>query len=435
MTVTIRDHRLRYALSNEFHARPFAELRAPERVSHIALFSDASGAAAERAHLLALCQRYGIAQPPEEANHFAADCGPFRVKWERHAEVATYTIFRHGAFDDPFAEPVLDLVAEDWLAALPGALLSAVHVALVPREAPEPSAESLDRLFVAESLCGSRVAGGNARLWTDFRIHEDGFGRILVRDLGLGPTQAGRVIQRLLEIETYRMMALLALPPAQEAGPEITRVDRELAALIQEMSDVRDLKDEHGLLDRLTRLSAQVEGVTAATAFRFSAARAYYALVEARLAKLREERVHGLQTIRGFMDRRLVPAMRTCESVAARQEALSQRVTRAANLLRTRVDIALEGQNRDLLASMDRRARLQLRLQQTVEGLSVAAITYYVVGLVGYAGEALASAGVTVNLALVRGLAIPVVALAVWAGLHRVRRSLAKLQGGAEDDT
>src|SRR3546814_8262212 len=88
------------------------------------------------------------------------------------------------------------------------------------------------------------------------------------------------------------------------------------------------------------------------------------------------------------MDRRLAPAMRTCESAAGRLETLASRVGRASNLLRTRVDIELEAQNRDVLMSMNRRARLQLRLQETVEGLSVVAISYYVVGLVGYAAKA-----------------------------------------------
>ena len=52
-----------------------------------------------------------------------------------------------------------------------------------------------------------------------------------------------------------------------------------------------------------------------------------------------------------------------------------------------------EGFQTNLLGAMNRRQQLQLRLQATVEGLSVAAITYYIVGLVGYAAKGLKEGG------------------------------------------
>jgi uncharacterized membrane-anchored protein len=173
-------------------------------------------------------------------------------------------------------------------------------------------------------------------------------------------------------------------------------------------------------------LSAEIERIAAETTFRFGAAQAYYALVERRIDELREERISGIQTIREFIDRRLAPAMRTCESTRERLDALSRRVSRATQLLRARVEVQLESQNRDLLHSMDRRARLQLRLQETVEGLSVAAITYYAVGLVGHAGKALKALGLPVPVEVVSGAAIPVIALAVWLGVRRVRRLVSR---------
>ena len=171
----------------------------------------------------------------------------------------------------------------------------------------------------------------------------------------------------------------MALPLAREVTPSITRIDQSLAELTARMRALSTIDDERDLLDQLTNLSTEIEESIAMTSYRFSAARAYNALVVSRMAEIREQRVEGYSTLCGFIERRLAPAMRTCESVAERQRSLSERATRAANLLRTRVDIKLEGQNRDLLASMDRRARLQMRLQQTVEGLSVAAITYYAI--------------------------------------------------------
>ncbi|HVC10220.1 MAG TPA: DUF3422 family protein, partial [Burkholderiales bacterium] len=110
---------------------------------------------------------------------------------------------------------------------------------------------------------------------------------------------------------------------------------------------------------------------------------------------------------------------------------LSERVARASALLATRVGVARERQNQDLLASMDRRASLQLRLQETVEGLSVAAITYYVVSLVGYAAKAREAAGVRINPAVAIGVAIPVVAVLAGLGVRYVRRRIARAERGA----
>jgi uncharacterized membrane-anchored protein len=266
------------------------------------------------------------------------------------------------------------------------------------------------------------MASGAAAAWTDFRIHDDGFGRILIQDRGLGERQTGRLVQRLLEIETYRMMALLAFPVAGDAGPKVTRAENELAEVTAKMSAIEGLEDEHALLGRLSRLAADIEGTAAATGFRFGAARAYYALVERRIGELREERIEGLQTIGEFMERRLAPAMGTCESTAARIAALSERVARASNLLRTNVDIALEGQNQDLLRSMDRRARIQLHLQQTFEGLSVAAISYYLAGLVSHLAKAAHEAGVAIDANLTVGIAVPFIVVAVWFAVRRIRR-------------
>ena len=418
----LRDHHFRQALTSEVHARPYALLKSPERASHLAVLSGEGGGAGDRAHLAELCATSGLAPPAPGANHFAGDFGEFRLKWERHTEFSSYTFFRRESFEAPFDDPVIGRVPPGWLDTLPGSILLAIHVALAARVGVEPSFRELADQFSPEFLAGSRMASGAAAAWTDFRIHDDGFGRILIQDRGLRERQAGRLVQRLLEIETYRMMALLAFPVAGEAGPKVTRVENELAEVTAKMSAIEGLEDEHALLGRLSRLAADIEGTAAATGFRFGAARAYYALVKRRVGELREERIEGLQTIGEFMERRLAPAMGTCESTAARIAALSERVARASNLLRTNVDIALEGQNQDLLRSMDRRARIQLHLQQTFEGLSVAAISYYLAGLVSYLAKAAQGAGVAIDSDLTVGIAVPFIVAAVWFAVRRIRR-------------
>ncbi|ABI55973.1 DUF3422 family protein [Alkalilimnicola ehrlichii MLHE-1] len=422
----LTDHPLRRQIHDEVHARPFEILRAPMRVSHLAMLSGRHGADADRQHVAALCERFGVAPPASGANHLSEDFGPFRLKWERRTEFSTYTFFVHGAFDHPFENPAIDQVPLDWLERLPGKRLVAIHLGLESADMPARSVADTVALFNRNTVVGSVVSDGAARAWTDFRIHDDGYSRMLVRDIRLRERQAGRVVQRLLDIETYRMMALLAFPVAGQVSPELTALEERLASMTQRLTDIRALEDEQGLLADLSSLAAKVERIGNATHYRFNAARAYYALVERRMAELREQRIPGMQTIKGFLERRLEPAMRTCESVARRQESLARRVARTGDLLRTRVDVALEAQNRDLLDSMNRRARLQMRLQETVEGLSVVAISYYGVSLVGYLLGAGRAAGLDVSVDLLRGAAVPLVVAMVWLGVRWVKRRVVR---------
>ncbi|WP_339941395.1 DUF3422 family protein [Undibacterium luofuense] len=142
------------------------------------------------------------------------------------------------------------------------------------------------------------------------------------------------------------------------------------------------------------------------------------------LANKFEELGKGLQTFREFNERRLSPAMATCRTTSARLEAILDRVGRTTMLLSTRVNVTREKQNQQVLKSMDRRATMQLRLQQTVEGLSVAAISYYIVGLVGYAAKGIKASGRDINLDLVTAWSIPVVIGLVAFGLYRFRRAI-----------
>jgi uncharacterized membrane-anchored protein len=412
-----RPHPLRFELANELHARPFPTLGPPERVHHLAFLRGEGTASADRDHLTELCRRYGIAPPEAGANHFFADFGSFRLKWERHAEFVTCTFFRAGSAGEPFDDVDPGDLPADWMRTVPGELIIAARVAVLGPDQGAPSRDGLARWFVAESLCGSRIGNGAVEIWTDLRIHGDGASRTLIAGPGLDPRRVGRLVQRLLEVETYRTLALLGLPLARSIAPRIAEIDRALTEIGTGISRADDAETDHALLARLTRLAAEVEELVATTAYRFGASAAYEALVRARLEILNERAIEGQQTIREFLDRRLAPAMRTCLTSQGRLDALSQRLGRCANLLRTRVDIALERQNRDQLATMNRRAQLQLNLQETVEGLSVVAISYYVVGLVAYAVRPFdlpQSAAVAI--------AVPIALVLVWSIIRRIRR-------------
>lgn len=423
-------HLQRLELNDEVHARPPEALVAPLRLSYLALFLNAVPREAAWQAVHDLAARFGAPLPASNATHYSADLGPFRMKWEQHTEFTRYKFIVAGAdAGDPFGSPAIGAVPADWLAGLPGQTLVAAHVALLPGSSGAVDPEEVSaRLFRGNPVIGAAVAGGAAVALTDFRIHPDGFSRVLVQAAGTTPRQAGRLVQRLMEIDTYRMLALMALPVARGLAPFLSQSEQELAGITAALVDAAET-DEAPLLERLTRLEAAIEHRQSTTLFRFSAAEAYYGLVQQRTAELREERLPGLSTFREFTDRRLAPAMGTARAVAARQESLSRRLARATQLLSTRVDLTRERQNQALLESVDRRAKLQLRLQETVEGLSAAALTYYVVGLVGYAAKGLKAAGVRlggleVDPELAMAVSIPVVALVIVLGVRRLRHRI-----------
>ncbi len=419
----------RVELNDEAHARPPEQLRAPVRISYLALLSDTANRDVERAHIATLAEAFGVKPPGPNTIHYSADFGRFRLKWERHSEFARYKFIISGAGEDPFSDPPIQKLPADWVSGLKGQIMVATHAALLPRGGMQDYDAISARFFAGNPLVGAAIAGGAAVALTDFRIRPDGFSRLLVLDDSLRPRQAGRAVQRLVEIDTYRLMAQLTLPIARELLPRLASAEDELAEITSALTHVTEA-GEPELLNRLTRLAAQIESFESLNQYRFSAARAYYQIVQRRIEELREIRIPSIQTFKEFTELRLVPAMNTCTVTALRLESLSSHVARATQLLSTRVDLTREHQTIAVLESMNRRADLQLRLQQTVEGLSVAAVTYYIVGLIGYAARGLRAAGLPVNPDMVMGLSIPVVIFAVWLGIRRIHHMVHKERGG-----
>jgi uncharacterized membrane-anchored protein len=436
------NHPLRVPLAAEIHSRPPMTLDAPERITHLAIYGrndiheSGDNAALQLQLLAALCTHFGVTAPASEAKYFFHDFGRFRLKWECHTEFASYT-FVAGHKPTPTSDtlfkqmPLSDL-PEEWLLSLRGMVMGASHVVLERSDvAPDLAAVQMRELFEGNAIVGCE-ASQSAQVWTDFLIHADGFSRFVVRDHGLHGQQAGRLVQRMLEIETYRMMALLGLPPAQRANPALNAIEGELATLTAAMVEMdrperdRSAEDDQILLQKITALAARLERLTLDNSYRFSASQAYFRLVNARIEELRERRIEGIPTVAEFMDRRLTPAMNTCVAVARRQEVLAERIANTNSLLRTRVGIAQEKQNSKILESMNTRAAQQLLLQQAVEGLSVVAISYYLAGLLSYTGKAAKAAGMHIDTDLTTGLAVPVLALLVWLGLRRLHHRVTR---------
>ena len=413
-------------MANELHARPFPTLSAPCHAVYLALKKPDDAAnrdrALDRAHLIDLLDRFGAAHPPPDATHFFCDLGRYRLKWELHTEFVTYTLFADGVAAHPFDPIAFEVFPADWLATVPGKRLTSalIRIEEMPKTVEQVETQVRES-FVAESIAVSYTLDRRAIVAGDYRIDSAGHLRFAIFvEPNTGERRIGRTLQRLCEIETYKAMSMLAMPKALNLSKRLAEIDVQVSDLVGHINSVS--RTEENVLDELLGISAELEDLMAQTSFRFAATRAYSAIVGERVAAMREERFGGRQTFSEFMMRRFEPAMRTVRSAEEHLKEMSQRVMRAADLLRTRVEVDRSAQNQALLESMDRRADLQLRLQRTVEGLSVVAISYYAVNLVTYMGYPFAkTAGL--DKPMVSAIATPFVLLAVWWIVRRIRKA------------
>ena len=409
-------HPLRGRVLSELHARPFATVVPPSRILRLGFTTQADRFAQAMTALAARCEGCGLPAPASDARHAKVEFPEGCFQLERHNEFVTYTWILGGT-ETPFTPAPTSFSVIDWLPA-PGLLIVAadVHV-LSSAVVPDASAA------FQGGAAASEVNDGRAVVATDLRADTQGFVRILVADRGLDPTGAAVLVQALLEIETYRSLALLGLPEALSRGAEVESIERLLPDLMEDVRKTNGVATNQTLLARITALSAEVEAVAAVSSFRFGATRAYSLLLEQRLALLREVPLPFSTTLQSFLGRRFTPAIRTCEAVESRLAALSGKVARVTELLRTRVEVDLEAQNSEQLKQMSNRIQLQIRLQQTVEGLSVVAISYYVAGLMHYVTDPLEHAGWPIRTSIATAVIVPIVAISVIILLWRARRA------------
>lgn len=418
------DHPMRYALVNELHARPSPRIGAPSTAVFLAFKEPTDAANRDRRrdheHLAEIVSRHGGPRPDTEQGHYQGQLGRHQLKWESHTEFVTYMATTPGLPPRPFDPSAGAIFPEAWQAGAPGRRVAAVMVQV--DLLPENPAEIMDRIsgwFARDSLAAVWVLEEAAVIAGDFRIDPDGWMRfaVFVRP-EMSEGRIGRLVHRLVELETYRSVSMLGLERARRLSHRLNGLDQRLSTLVETMADEGRPAEEvlHDLLPIATELEAQA----AQHSFRFGATRAYEAIVTDRVDLLRETRFLHHQMLTEFMRRRYQPAMRTVHSSEARLSAMQERARRSGELLRTRVEVERRAQNQKIMERMDRRADLQLRLQHTVEGLSVVAISYYAVSLLAYAVTPVAGA----NKVLLVAALTPVTVLAVWWAMRRVRRRL-----------
>ena len=412
----------------DLHARPFPVSNVPLRVSQVCfLHQEGDSQAVELAHLHELCHRYSVNPPLANASCFYQKMGEYEIRWERHTEFSSYTFLIHDSGLKPFDCPPVALVPIDWLEGISGELIAAVHIDALSKDSVTLERDHLRQYFEGQRLMGSELHNGEAIILSALRLHEDNFNRILLVNSSLNECQSGRVLRALLEIEAYRNMTLLAFPLAQQVSVKVSKMESQLAMLLKKQKDIKSSNDEQQQLAELSSMAANIAEIIASSRYRFDAGSAYYEMVRSRLAELEEKDINELQTFSAFIDRRLSPAYRTVLAAKRRLDDLSSRVDRASDFLRTRIDMAIEAQNQALLTSMDKRAQMQFNLQQTVEGLSVIIMTYYVLALCKYLLDASSSLGYTFNREVALTLLMPVVLISVWMFSRRIKNAVKKI--------
>jgi uncharacterized membrane-anchored protein len=423
------EHELRARVLAELHARPSAPVEGARRIVHFAFTAGHAAAEEARGALEAFCLGHACPAPAADASQHRIKLPTAILRWERHGEFLTYSWeFSQEAPDAALADP-RQLAFQPRSSELssfmrclpqPGPLLVAADLHLLPEG---QSHASWQDLFEPSRLAASEVLGGGAIAATDFHPDAFGFVRLLVLNRRLTPRQAGSLVRWLLEIETYCTLALLGLPAAEAVGPVIRQIETELPLLVQQMRGGERLEASRELLARLTALAAELEAGAADTFYRFGATRAYHELVRHRLEAIGEEPLPNLPTLAAFLTRRLMPAIRTCASIEERQENLSQKLARAAQLLRTRVEIELESQNKDLLSGMSDHIKLQLKLQQAVKGVSIVAISYYLLTILHLVYEGVEREIAAFDPALATAISVPFVfCLVLWFFRRRAKK-------------
>lgn len=426
----LNEHELRRAVVSEMHLRRWPVLSPDCTVIQILRQVAEAEREAELAALDDLPEG-GIVEPSPNPRHRQGVLpGEIVFGWERHSEASVTTLLVRSTIDaalDPAGDGAV-VAALGWALRLPGKIVRATRIAVV---ADNAAAQALLPRFAFEpqDLVSCHIGpetssgpGGGVRLWSDFHLREDGFGAVLVAANGLSGGDLSRTVQRMQELGNYRNLALLGLPVAQAGWKGLDRIEAELATLGEKVAS-DDLTDDR-LLQEVTALSMELMTETAASDYRMSATEAYATLVEERLEDLRIRPCPGFQSLEDFTQRRFLPAVRTCAAHRRRAALLAERTAQFVSLFRTRIETRIENQNGRLLHSMEKSISTQLRLQQLVEGLSVVALTYYGVGLVGYMLRGAEHIVPGLPHEVIEAALVPVVAVATWLGIRGLKKRI-----------
>ena len=437
------------SFKDELHARPYIKLSNNLKVFHFAYLIKENDDKKSWTYLDNFLGKINFQNLPKEASkYWVAEGKDLIIRYECHTEFISLTLIYPNKIENKnknkpklFDENFLRLLPTDFLKKFPGEHFLSSWIEMVPSKHIFKPID-IERFFYHDNFAGSNVAEDGANVFMSFKSDRtnflgSGFRRVFIQNKNLRTRRTGRLLQRLVELETYQVLSLLGLPQVRQESLNLINLEKQITEITKSVSrttkknlDKKSITypDYQKDLNELSYVVAKIEEIDSSTNYRLSATAAYYKLVEQRITDLREDRLESFQTNNEFLSRRLQPAIRTSEAFSRRLESLATRAQRADNLVRTQIEMGVQIQNKDLLESMELRARAQLRLQETVESLSIVAITYYIVGLLSTLVDPISFDNFLISKAVFLALCVPIILVLIWLIAKLVRKKINKIK-------
>lgn len=430
---------------DELHARPYIRLESNLRTFHFTYAIKDDDEKKAWRYLNNFLKKLNFQSLPNVPSKFwVAEGKDMIIRYECHTEFISLTLIypqkielKNKNSPNLFDIKFLNILPLNFLKNFPGKHFLSSWIEMSPSGYIfKPS--DIESYFFHDNFAGSRVAEGGAKVFMSFKSDRTnflglGFRRVFIQNKSLRTRRTGRLLQRIVELETYQVLSLLGLSKVRKESFNLSKLEKNITEITKSVSKtVKKNLDKKSIsypdyqkdLNELSYVIAKIEEISSSTNYRLSATFAYYKLVEQRLKDLREERLESFQTNDEFLSRRLLPAIRTCEAFSSRLESLAIRAQRADNLVRTQIEMGVQIQNKNLLESMEVRARAQLRLQETVESLSIVAITYYIIGLLSTLVDPINFEKVFFNKQIFLALCVPIILILIWYIAKIVRKKI-----------
>ena len=435
------------SFKDELHARPYIKLSNNLRTFHFAYLIKENDEKKSWAYLDKFLNKINFQKLPKESSkYWVAEGKDLIIRYECHTEFISLTLIYPNKIENEknpklFNENFLRLLPIDFLKNFPGNHFLSSWIEMLPTKHNFKPID-VEKFFYHDNFAGSNVAEDGANVFMSFKSDRtnflgSGFRRVFIQNKNLRTRRTGRLLQRIVELETYQVLSLLCLPQVRQETSNLSNLEKQITEITKSVSKTAkknlnkksiDYPDYQQDLNELSYVVAKIEEIDSSTNYRLSATAAYYKLVEQRIQDLREERLESFQTSYEFLSRRLQPAIRTTEAFSRRLESLATRAQRADNLVRTQIEMGVQIQNKNLLESMELRARAQLRLQETVESLSIVAITYYIVGLLGTLVDPINFNNFFINKTVFLALCVPIILILIWYIAKMVRKKINKIK-------
>ncbi|MGE3152887.1 MAG: DUF3422 family protein [Nitrospiraceae bacterium] len=409
----------------ELHERPkmpLAEwLRAPAHVHHHAyrMVDPPTQRPASREEFTALLEAF---QVPMEARSIRERFGygvnvavtgdRLIVVWQTHTEYYSYQIWHlpppsqsnvaFGPIAFPqYRFPITPLGVE------------VCRLDIVLTEERLPDNETLRQRFPGPLLYGSRILDEETSLITSFAHDEHDRERYFVSVASPRSRHSSvqEVVDAIVRIETYYHLLLMQKPLFSAAVDQVYRFEQvhlKQREIITTRIGGADSLTLQRWLNALTEDLLKTNRLAGRLHSEFSGSVPYDRIVHTTITALGEQTLSTYRPISDYVLSGITGVAEGYQQLLKRIDTLRSGFEGIISIIRARVDLMLEAQNLTLLRSVDKTTKSQVMLQNTVEGLSVIVIAYYLSGLAGYLFKGLSEVGWLRNASVASAVFVPI---------------------------